>query len=269
VSAAPAVPRPAATVMVVRQREAHLEVFMVRRHQASSFAPDQYVFPGGTIRADDQVTPDQAAALGLDSSGLQHLLLRHNDPFGEQQDGGLSLWMASLRELFEEAGILLAETSDGSLIDLAEPSRATRFEQARDEIQSGQLPLAALAQAEGLQLAAERLHYFSRWITPAAFPRRFDTRFFVAEVPAGQRATHCQIETVEGLWIEPRAALDRNDGQEYPMMFVTQQHVRRLAEFERSASLIEFTRTKPIRPISPVVDRRNEPFLTPEERAWW
>jgi 8-oxo-dGTP pyrophosphatase MutT (NUDIX family) len=256
-------------VMVVRQREQRYEVFMVRRHQASAFAPDQYVFPGGTVRPDDRVHPDQARALGLDPSALRQILVQHGDPFAEQQDGGLSLWIASLRELFEEAGILLAETADGQLLDLAEPSRAARFEQGRREIQEGRLSLAALAQAEGLRLAAERLLYFSRWITPAIFPRRFDTRFFVAELPAGQRAAHCQIETIEGLWIEPREALDRHGAEDYPMMFVTQEHVRRLAEFDRSSSLIEFTRTKPTRPISPAVDRRNEPFLTSEERAWW
>src|SRR5438067_13053012 len=103
-SPTPVVPRPAATVMVVRPAADDFEVFMVRRHQASKFAADVFVFPGGTVRADDHLEPEQARRLGLDPNALHAILQSHDDPYARGPDGGLSLWVAALRELFEEAG---------------------------------------------------------------------------------------------------------------------------------------------------------------------
>ena len=133
---------------------------MVRRHQASKFAADVYVFPGGTVRRDDALSEEQAQALGLDPEVLQAVLVSHDDPFAERDDGGLSLWVAALRELFEEAGVLLAEDaadSRGELLDLADSGRAARFQRLRNQLQAGRLSLAMLAKAEGLRLAAETL----------------------------------------------------------------------------------------------------------------
>jgi len=263
---APVTPRPAATVMVVRSRAEGFEVFMVRRHQASKFAADLYVFPGGTIRSDDRLTEDRARAIGLDPGALNAVLAAHDDPYAGHGDGGLSLWVAALRELFEEAGLLLAEDHRGRLLDLSDPERAQRFSALRTELQAGRLSLAALAQAEGLYLAADRLVHFSRWITPSVSPRRFDTRFFVAELPTGQTAGHCQIETTEGVWISPREALARQQHDDFPMMFVTREHVKRLAEFHQAAALLEFARAKPTRVVSPNIGPDNQPYLTPEQR---
>src|SRR6266581_3840288 len=117
-SPTPVVPRPAATVMVVRPAADGFEVFMVRRHQASKFAADVFVFPGGTVRSDDRVSGEEAQAIGLDPEALYGALRAHEDPFAAEADGGLSLWVAALRELFEEAGVLLAEDAEGRLLDL-------------------------------------------------------------------------------------------------------------------------------------------------------
>jgi 8-oxo-dGTP pyrophosphatase MutT (NUDIX family) len=266
---APATPRPAATVMVLRPSADGFQVFMVRRHGASKFAADFYVFPGGSIRSDDRVSETQAQALGLDPSALRALLIEHDDPFADEGDGGLSLWIAALRELFEEAGLLLAEDEVGCLLDLSAPRSATRFQRLRNQVQENRLSLAELAAAERLHLAADRLVYFSRWITPAGSPRRFDTRFFVAELPSGQTAAHCQIETTAGLWISPAEALCRHERDDFPMMFVTSEHVRRLAEFNEAEALLRFAREKPIRAILPDLDPRNEPRLTAEQRPPW
>jgi 8-oxo-dGTP pyrophosphatase MutT (NUDIX family) len=242
---------------------------MVRRHQASKFAADVFVFPGGTVRQDDHLSAAEARALGLDPPRLEATLRERDDPFARREDGGLALWVAALRELFEEAGVLLAEDASGELLDLSEPGRADRFEALRGAVQRGDLSLAALARQEGLRLAADRLLYFSRWITPAASPRRYDTRFLLAELPSGQTAGHCQIETTDGLWIAPREALARHARGEHPMVFVTTEHVKRLAEFADAPSLLAFARTKGLKVVRPVIDGRNEVQIPPEQRRSW
>src|SRR5712691_822778 len=130
----PVTPRPAATVMVVRPAGDSYEVFMVRRHQASKFAADVFVFPGGTIRSDDRLEPDEARAVGFEIDVLQAALAAHGDPLAAEPDGGLSLWSAALRELFEEAGVLLADGPDGAPVDLAEPARAAHFETLQNDL---------------------------------------------------------------------------------------------------------------------------------------
>jgi 8-oxo-dGTP pyrophosphatase MutT (NUDIX family) len=262
-------PRPAATVMVVRSQEDGFEVFMVRRHQASSFAADAFVFPGGTIRADDRLDNSEAREVGLEPAALRSILAAHDDPFAEQADGGLSLWVAALRELFEEAGLLLAEEQDGRLLDLSAAERAEYYRDLRQQVQQEQLSLAALARAERLRLAADRLAYFSRWITPPISPRRYDARFFVAELPAGQTAGHCQIETTDGLWISPRKALQHDERGGFPLMFVTLEHLRRLADFKTTAELFGSLRGRRSRAILAAVDDGSMPYLTAEQRRWW
>lgn len=265
----PAVPRPAATVMVVRPEGATFEVFMVRRPRAARFAADVFVFPGGTVRPDDRLEAAAARAIGLDPDALHAVLAEQRDPWADEPDGGVSIWVAALRELFEEAGVLLAEDECGALVDLDAPDRAGRFELTRGALQRGELSLADLARAERLRLAADRLIYFSRWITPVVSPRRYDTRFFLAELPTGQTAGHCQIETVDGAWVAPRRALERFERDELPMMFVTSEHIRRLAEFDDPEALLAFARHRQTTPVRPVVDDLREPYLTPEQRRNW
>lgn len=261
--------RPAATVMVVRSQEDGFEVFMVRRHQASSFAADAFVFPGGTVRSDDHLTKSEARDVGLESVALRTTLAGHGDPFADEADGGLSLWVAALRELFEEAGLLLAQELDGRLLDLSDPFRADHYRSLRQQVQDERLSLLALARAEGLRLAADRLAYFSRWITPPISPRRYDARFFLAELPAGQTAGHCQIETTDGLWVDPRTVLRREQRGEFPLMFVTLEHLRRLADFQTTADMFESISGRSSLPILPAVDEESMPYLTVEQKRWW
>jgi 8-oxo-dGTP pyrophosphatase MutT (NUDIX family) len=268
-SATPAIPRPAATVMVVRPAGDEYELFMVRRHHASRFAAGAYVFPGGTERADDRLDPADAATLGLDAAALHQILAARDDPFAGHPDGGLSLWLAALRELFEEAGVLLAETVDGRPLDLEEPATSARFAELRNLLQGGSLSLPTMTRSEGLRLSADRLTYFSRWITPISSPRRFDTRFFLAAVPAGQTAGHCQIETIDGVWISPREALARHAAEELPMMSVTREHIKRLADFPSLPALLEFGRTKTVRVVQAQLDAHQQPFHTAEQLSQW
>lgn len=254
--------------MLLRQEVgARPEVFMVHRPPSMKFAADVFVFPGGTIRPDDGLAREQAALLGLDPAPLSAVLKAYGDPLAETPDGGLQLWIAAIRELFEEAGVLLASEADGSPLDLGDAAREARFAALRGELQTGRLSLFELARQERLIPRMDLLVYFSRWITPTVSPRRYDTRFFVAELPPGQTALHCAVETTTGLWLEPSAALRRSQRGEMEMMFVTAEHVRRLGELGSLPELFAFAQAHPVRPVQPLI-HEGEAVIPEEQQPW-
>jgi 8-oxo-dGTP pyrophosphatase MutT (NUDIX family) len=156
---------PAATVVLLREEaSAGVEVFLLRRHRASSFMSNAYVFPGGKIDA---------------------------------ADGGAQV--AAVRELFEEAGVLLAEPL---------PPTETLAE-ARQRLNAGEVSFSQVLALSSASPDPARLHFWARWVTPSAEPKRFDATFFLAELPPGQHPSFDAKETVDELWITPAEALAR------------------------------------------------------------
>jgi 8-oxo-dGTP pyrophosphatase MutT (NUDIX family) len=265
-------PRHAASVILLRPAPAAVpdatayETFMVRRPAESAFAPDVYVFPGGTLRPDDRQPPD-ARAPGLSPAAA------HQRLGGEAGAGlatpaeSLALWIAALREMFEEAGVLLALDADGAVVSFDELAVAARFASDRNALQAGALSLWDVAAREGLVLAPERLAYWAHWITPLSRPRRFDTRFFLAVLPAGQAALHCAVETTDGLWVSPSAALAGHRAGEFPLVFATLAHLRRLAGFLTLEALWSCAATKPVITVVPREEEGTHPprFIVPPE----
>jgi 8-oxo-dGTP pyrophosphatase MutT (NUDIX family) len=189
---------------------------MVRRHVRNEFAPDAFVFPGGTVKPADRATelaPDLCAPVAPVVPGPTAL--------------GSGFRAAALRECFEEAGVLLAYRT-GRPLALG-PETAERFARYRTELQAMALDLADVARAEDLTLATDVLVHWAHWITPEAFPLRFDTHFFLAAMPEGQEAVHDQRETTDGVWIEPGAALRRFEAGAFPLVFATIHQLRALA----------------------------------------
>ncbi|MSO58714.1 MAG: NUDIX hydrolase [Ilumatobacteraceae bacterium] len=193
---------PAATVLLVRDDETGLDVFMLRRTFSAAFASGMYVFPGG--RVDDSDFHDE---LGEVCDGLTD---EHASSLLQIPRNGLSYWVAAIRECFEEAGVLLARHADsGDVVRFDTPEVIERFERARHLVHEGQLSLAQLCRQENLRLTTDAIHYVSHWITPAGERRRFDTRFFVARAPQAQEPLHDDGETIESLWVKPHEALSR------------------------------------------------------------
>lgn len=222
--------RPAATVILVRDADPGYEIFMLRRTSEAAFAGGMYVFPGGRVDGDDHLhsydelrvgpTPAQAAqreALGFEWRGY---------------------WIAGIRESFEEAGLLLAYDESGALVRYDDPATRERFDRYRAPLHAGELSLADICREERLRLAVDRIHFFNRFVTPFGRPRRFDTRFFIAEAPAGQTGTHDDFETVASRWISPQEALERNDAREFDLMRVTRMQLESLARFDSKADLL-------------------------------
>ncbi len=189
-------PRDAATVMVLRPADAGVEVLMLRRTAAMKFAPGAYVFPGGSVDPADFSA--EAGWHGPDPAEFAALL-------GAPAELARALVCAAVRETFEESGVLLASSpADGPLAD---PSGAS-WEADRVALASGALSLASLLAKHALVLRADLLVPWARWITPEGESRRFDARFFVAALPAGQQASGHEAESDHVTWLRPADALD-------------------------------------------------------------
>ena len=253
----PVTPRPAATVIVVREGEdGRPETFMVRRDPQARFAADAYVFPGGALQDDDQLAGGEPPCSGLTRSEAHNRLSVRGGDAPPDSAQSIGLHVAAVRELFEEAGILMARhiASDGGSVLSTETCE--RLAALRPEIQQRKRLIGDIVAALRLELVPEELIYFSHWITPESSPRRFDTRFFMIEDRPGQTASHCGVETVDSGWIAPADALRRFEAGEITLVSVTVDHLRVLKNFRTTADLLAFARSKPIRSVKARRDHR-------------
>ena len=193
--------RPAATVMLVRDGDDGLEVFMMQRTLSAAFAHGMYVFPGGKVDAADRAGHFEPICDGLDDGPASARL--------GLESGGLAWYVAAVREVFEEAGVLLARRNgDDDVVDLDEPAIAARYNEARHAVHEGRLDFARFCADEGLLLLVDRLHLVDHWITPRGERRRFDTRFFLGAAPPAQHPLHDDKETIASRWVRPTDAID-------------------------------------------------------------
>lgn len=236
-------PRLAATVILVRQPPsgtAPLEVFMLRRSARSAFAPDVYVFPGGTLDEEDTSEPMLARMTGASAAGLRRV--RPTSTFATPSAHEfIGLQATALRELFEESGVLLARTAAG---DPLPPGALGRVQGVTRAYQAVLEDLDAFGDAGALAL-------FSRWITPPDEVRRYDAYFFAALAPTEQRAIADALETHDGIWITPRAALARMAAGSFKMIYPTIKHVERLATFGSALDFMAFAAVKTISTVMP------------------
>ena len=241
--------RPAATVMLVRDAASSgVEVFMMRRTAAAVFAASQYVFPGGKVDDADHAINMEPWCDGRTDATSSGLL--------QVPAGGLSFWVAAIRECFEEAGVLLARPASGSgVVSFGDPEVAARYSTYRDEMNAGRLDLGELCRREDLRLVTDAIGYVSHWVTPIGPPRRFDARFFIARAPQAQDPLHDDNETVESLWVRPSDALDRFRAGNLAMFPPTAANLAFLADHSSAdaalASAISHTKAPP--PVHPKV----------------
>jgi 8-oxo-dGTP pyrophosphatase MutT (NUDIX family) len=193
----PLTPRPAATVMLVRDAPGGIGVFLMRRHSQMEFAPGTMVFPGGGV--DDR---DRNADIAWAGPPPQWWAQR----FGIEADLAEALVCAAARETFEESGVLFAgpaDDPDGIVGD------ASVYGESRRALATGALSFADFLRRENLVLRSDLLRPWANWVTPEAErTRRYDTYFFVGALPKGQRADGENTESDRAGWTTPRAALD-------------------------------------------------------------
>ncbi len=217
--------RDAATLLLVRDAAAGLEVFMVERPGAADFG-GMHVFPGGKVDAADATVEARCVDLS-DAVASERLGMAR---------GGLAFWSAAIREAFEEAGVLLGYNRD-QLVDLSDHTTRDRFADHRSAVHKGELSIVELCEREDLRLATDRVLYFSHWITPLGPPRRYDTRFFLAHMPENQETAHHEKELEDGLWVRPADALAHADEGRWTMIFPTLTTLRSLARYADVGSL--------------------------------
>lgn len=223
--------RDAATVMLLRDGSDGLEVCMLQRNLNSDFVGGAYVFPGGGVDPEDAAEDAQRVCQGRTDDSASRLV-------GVER-GGLSFWVAAVRESFEEAGVLLAARADGTVVSFADPEVAARFELHRAEVDAGRRSIAEVCRVEELRLTVGDMHYFSRWVTPLGAPRRYDTRFFVAAAPEEQVALHDDREVIGTRWLTPRQALADHEAGRMTMIFPTVRTMVALDRFDSAAAVLE------------------------------
>jgi len=215
--------RDAATVLLLRDRPSgEFEVLMVRRHGQSGFMAGAHVFPGGKLDPADSASNVLASVTGRSAEGAR-VALGENGLSGET---ALGLFVAALRETFEEAGVLLADHATG-----------TDLVAARNSLHAG-TAFAGVLNSLSATLRLDRIVPFSRWVTPAVEPRRFDTRFFVARVEASQHAEHDRRETTEHAWLTPREAIDATLRHEILLPPPTLKSLLELSEFGSAEAVL-------------------------------
>jgi 8-oxo-dGTP pyrophosphatase MutT (NUDIX family) len=235
---------PAATVMLIRDPDpaeggggsSGVEVFMLRRTTKAAFGAGMMVFPGGRVDDADGAPEVAACCIGLDEGSASERL--------GIPSGGLAYWAAVVRESFEEAGVLLARPRAGG--------RPTIDADDRRRVHDGELSMADLCARDDLVIDLSGIHYIDHWVTPLGERRRFDTRFFLAEVPGGQDLLHDDLETVDSLWVRPAEALAMFEDRRMTMMPPTVINLARLADYRSVAHGLEVAaasdRPTPIQP---------------------
>jgi 8-oxo-dGTP pyrophosphatase MutT (NUDIX family) len=245
---------PAATVTLVRDTPTGLEVLMLQRNFQSGFMPGMFLFPGGALDPGDRAAAVLARCAGLDDERASAAL--------GTSDGGLAYWAAAIRESFEEAGVLLAYAENGELVNPGDPARIARFEEYRRRLNAGEDILAEMLQQEGLQLAVDRLTYFSHWITPVTAPRRYDTRFFVAVAPQGQEALPDNVEAIHHVWVHPPEAVQRHREGKFKMRTPTIRTLEKFADYDKADTLIAALRAQPTIPaLLPRIGRKGQRLM--------
>jgi 8-oxo-dGTP pyrophosphatase MutT (NUDIX family) len=219
-SVAPA--RPASTVVLLRPSATRFDVFLVRRHDKVAFMGGAYVFPGG--RVDD-------ADKALDESNAFHV--------------------AAIRELFEEAGILLARTAGNRTVTFDNGEQAGRFREYRAALAEGSITLRDVMNRERLEPDIDALVLFAHWITPEIEIKRFDTRFFVTVVPAGQEAVHDERETTHGEWMDPAEAVERCRREEIALPPPTWTTLRTMTRFSDVNEVLRWARARRVVSVQP------------------
>ncbi|QGN46616.1 NUDIX hydrolase [Micromonospora sp. WMMD558] len=240
----PAVPRVAATVLLLRPAAAGFEVYLIRRVAAMAFG-GMYAFPGGGVDPSDSqahvgwagpAPAEWGARLGLSPEAAQAVVC------------------AAAREVFEEAGVLLAGPDGDTVVgDVS----GDDWEAARVALEGRQVGFADLLAERGLTLRSDLLLPWSRWITPEFEPRRFDTYFFVALLPTGQRTRHVSGEADRTLWIRPADACDRAGDGELTMLPPTLVTLGQVAACGDLDGVVAASATRdPATPVTPHLDVR-------------
>ncbi len=245
VPASPAVPHPSATVVLMREGRAGPEVLLLRRNRATGFVPGAYVFPGGRVDAADGEDALAERWDGLTREGAAGRLGIAPDA----DPPAIAYYGAALREAIEETGLL------PGVVAATGPPGGEVVREAREALLGGGASFAAVLRKLGARLDGGAVEYIAHWVTPTVEPRRYDTRFFAARVPAGSKAVYDEREMTDAVWLTPGAALDRHRRGGLPMIFPTIRTLEDLCDFATVEELLAHYRARAIERVQPTIVR--------------
>jgi 8-oxo-dGTP pyrophosphatase MutT (NUDIX family) len=230
--------RLSATILLLRDGQDRLEVFMVERHHKIDFAEGALVFPGGKVEETDAASELAPYCRGSRANSEDHNTLR----------------VAAIRETFEECGVLLARPrGEESLVDGVRLARIASEHQ--DTLQKGERTMLEVVRAEDLELAFDLLVPFAHWITPEFMPKRFDTHFFLVAAPPDQLAVHDGYESVDSLWTTIPRALELEKSGQRTIIFPTLENIKKLGRSRSVEDALDAARRDTIVTVLPTFSK--------------
>ena len=252
--------KPAATLILVRDLEQSdnkatnnaFELFMIQRNHQIDFASGALVFPGGKVEKQDKTL-----------SLFNQSKIKNKKPLSPEI---LSYAVTAIRETFEETGILFA--IDKNTHRLISPEQLSKLQKHREELAKGDCNFSELLESENLILDINQLSPFARWITPELMPKRFDTYFFIAQLPEGQEGIHDGNESIHSIWITAEQALKEANSDKYKIIFPTMMNLKRLAEYKNYNAVLNSLIDYDLKAIMPWTENiEGEMFLKIPEDA--
>ena len=225
---------------------------MVRRHEGTAFMGGAHVFPGGRV---DAVDRDAAVVDDTWCDGITHAA---EQLAGMPEVEAVAYHVAAARELFEEAGVLLAREAGGEFVSLAGADVHARFKQYRSDVHRGTSTLRDVLMRERLRLALDTLVHFAHWVTPPSDTRRFDTRFFVTRVPPHQAPAHDDTETTHSAWVTAAEAIAKAGANDIVLPPPTWTTLREIERRTSVADALEWARARHVVRREPVLIEQND-----------
>ena len=256
----PAEPRHASTVVLLRDHPDGMQAYLLRRTMTMAFAAGMYVFPGGSVDPRDESLAE-SAWIGPPPAQWAGLLTA-------DEQLAKALVCAAVRETFEESGVLLAGSDADSVVD---DTTDQSWENDRLALIDRSLSFAAMLERRGLVLRADLLRPWAHWITPEIEPKRFDTRFFVAALPAGQRTRDVGGESDRVAWARPADALAAADRGEMGMLPPTAFTLSEIASYDDVAAVLAAGDQRDVKPVLPklvISDDDEARLLLPHDEGY-
>ena len=205
----PLKPKLASTVLLIRDSQDSIEVFMIKRAAATNFG-NAWVFPGGKVDAEDIQWSKENSYL-----------------------------LAAIRECFEESGVLIAQNNSGILYSPDNQEELDSLKKYQKKINDRKLNFRNFLEELKLKPAFNKLNFFSHWVTPKTEKKRYSTKFFLAQFPINQLALHDGYEGVESVWIAPKDALRLYSEGKFPIILPTIKSLEELKNFNCCKDLME------------------------------
>jgi len=219
---------PSSSLMLVRDSNNGVEVFLMKRAQKSNFG-GVWVFPGGILENQDRLMATKDYCNGISETEAQKVLNSNSD--------SLPYWIASLRETFEETGALIANRNDNSHF-IPTTKESESLIDLRSDLLNGKIAFDSILKGLALKMALDRLVYVSHWITPKVETKRYTTRFFLTAFNEDHSLTHDGIEGTDSKWIGVEDALRANEDGSISLIMPTIKNLESILNYDNTTDLM-------------------------------